>query len=511
MNFTRGFFDTITGSPWRWLIICALVLLALTRNLPWHLDDYDQAKQAYVSFEMLEQGAWWFQHTPDGLVATKPPLIGWISAGLRALGLPWDVAWRLPGIVAALVIGIILYHEAEKLWPRYGGVSALCVFLLNMLAIRLVTLVRTDMPLTVTVFLLGWVLYRQIRDGGAWRSWRGGLIIAALALSADFTKGPIFYAFLLPGAVLMAVVAWRRDLFERPWHWLAGFVLWSLPGLFLFLDWSAAASIWEPAFYEEVVVKEFLGRFTAGHEAVHNNQPLYFYVVHLLHKFAPWSVALLVLPWWKEARRAIRARPEVLWLVLWALGGLVVMSLIPSKRVDRIFPIIPPLAMLLPFMLRALAEPVAAPTGESGGRARAWAGIMLGLALVVWGGYGLGQVAARHARGADQLVRFGREARHLADLRHVTLGVVKAYDEGLLLYTRTPRFLEREEAVEKWREGQVRGLVMDRETAQKLRDKLEFIEPPVFLIRDPRERGEVRYVLVFKMLGDPEAAPGQKD
>ena len=39
--------------------------------------------------------------------------------------------------------------------------------------------------------------------------------------------------------------------------------------------------------------------------------------------------------------------PATFWLLCWSLGGLMVMSLIPSKRVDRIFPVIPPLCLLL--------------------------------------------------------------------------------------------------------------------------------------------------------------------
>ena len=77
------------------LFFTGIVAMLAVRNLPWHLDDKDQAKQAFTSFEMIAQGHWWFQHTPTGKIATKPPLAGWISAGLSPLG--WDIAWRLPG------------------------------------------------------------------------------------------------------------------------------------------------------------------------------------------------------------------------------------------------------------------------------------------------------------------------------------------------------------------------------------------------------------------------------
>jgi len=61
------------------LIVAALIVLLFTiANLPWQLDDYDQAKQAFTSFEMVKEGHWFYQHTPHERVATKPPLVGWM-------------------------------------------------------------------------------------------------------------------------------------------------------------------------------------------------------------------------------------------------------------------------------------------------------------------------------------------------------------------------------------------------------------------------------------------------
>ena len=47
-----------------------------------------------------------------------------------------------------------------------------------------------------------------------------------------------------------------------------------------------------PGFYEQVVVKEFLGRFS---QTVHRPEPILFYLPHLLQKFAPWRVLMLAL------------------------------------------------------------------------------------------------------------------------------------------------------------------------------------------------------------------------
>src|SRR6266404_8484458 len=88
------------------LVGAVLILLFAVANLPWTLDDYDQAKQAFISYQMLEQHRWLFQTTPtEGLpakgerhsrfhITSKPPAIGWVSAALHEITRSWDLAWR---------------------------------------------------------------------------------------------------------------------------------------------------------------------------------------------------------------------------------------------------------------------------------------------------------------------------------------------------------------------------------------------------------------------------------
>ena len=105
-----------------WLIGgIAICFFALT-NLPWNLDDYDQALQAYTSFEMIKAGHWFFQHTPHGLIAQKPPLVGWASAATFLITRSWNVAWRLPCFLSVVAMAIILFRAARA---AYGAAPAL--------------------------------------------------------------------------------------------------------------------------------------------------------------------------------------------------------------------------------------------------------------------------------------------------------------------------------------------------------------------------------------------------
>src|SRR5881398_2956664 len=343
-----------------WVIATVSFLLFLIGNLPWQLDDYDQAKQAFTSFQMIKEGRWFYQQTPHEHVATKPPLVGWVSTGLFGLTQSWELSWRLPSLFAAIALAIFLFRAASSAYGPIAGLIGAGAFGLNLLSPRLATLVRTDMPLALVIFLIGLLIWQKIRAGTEWRL-RDQINIFALLTVAMLIKGPIVYAFLLPG---IALFEWRygrarplgaprysawsgppRDGFAVAnwWPWIAS--------LAVFLLWVFGGILFTAGFFDQVVMREFVARFG---ETIHRPQPLYFYLPHLLHKFAPWSVLMIGVAILNLASRRWRIRAafremsrETFWLLCWSLGGLIVMSLIPSKRVDRIFPIVPPLCLLL--------------------------------------------------------------------------------------------------------------------------------------------------------------------
>ena len=160
----------------------------------------------------------------------------------------------------------------------------------------------------------------------------------------------MFTPFCFPGLRSFSGVVGRDRTGAPPCSAWSGWWPW-IASLAVFLLWVSGGILFQPGFYNEVVMREFLGRFG---ETIHRPQPLYFYLPHLLHKFAPWSILLIAIAIFDLASRRWRIgtafremSPDTFWLLCWSLGGLIVMSLIPSKRVDRIFPVIPPLCLLL--------------------------------------------------------------------------------------------------------------------------------------------------------------------
>ena len=460
LDMTKGLLEDRRTLP---VIATLIIVLFVIANLPWHLDDYDQAKQAFTSFEMVKEGHWFYQHTPHERVATKPPFIGWISAALFALTRSWELAWRLPSVVAALALAVMLFRGANDAYGRSAAVISVGAFGLNLLSPRLATLVRTDMPLALVVFLIGLLIWQKIREADEWKL-RDQVYVFVLLTAAMLIKGPIVYAFLLPG---MALFQWRRGRVRPPaaaktnsggawpgwWPCLAS--------LAIFLVWVLGGIRFQPGFYEEVVMREFVGRFG---ETIHRPQPILFYLPHLLHKFAPWSVLMIGIAAvdlgsrkWRLASVLREMSPETFWLLCWSFGGLIVMSLIPSKRVDRIFPVIPPLCLLLAAQI----------SGRNGGLRRPylWTLAALVFAILFTGGYTGWKVITGYRDHRNALAVFGRYVRQEAETRHWRYEIVSAKDEGLLLYLQRTHFVKPVDAVAEWKAGNLDALVVSKEKA----------------------------------------------
>jgi 4-amino-4-deoxy-L-arabinose transferase-like glycosyltransferase len=462
-----------------WIIAALIVLLFGIANLPWQLDDYDQAKQAFTSFEMVKEGHWLYQHTPHERVATKPPLVGWISAALFEVTRSWEIAWRLPSVLAAVALAVILFRAAECAYGPTAALIALGAFGFNLLSPRLASLVRTDMPLAFVIFLIGLLIWRNIRDGTKWQP-REQVCVFVLLTAAMLIKGPIVYAFLLPGIGMFQW--WRgrctavaggvdpgktrnalklKSAWPGWWPWVASFAI--------FFIWVIGGIRFQPGFYQEVVMREFVGRFG---ETIHRPQPLFFYFPHLLHKFAPWSVLMIAIAIVDFRSRNWRFRSvfremssETFWLLCWSIGGLIVMSLIPSKRVDRIFPVIPPLCLLLAAQINGRHAALRHPVGAA---RRRYLAILLAFAIVLTGGYTIAKVVTGYRDYRDALVVFGRNVLHEAEAHHWHYEVVSAKDEGLLLYLRKTDFIQSDRAVAEWNNGNLDALIASTEKVPAL-------------------------------------------
>ncbi len=377
-------------------------------------------------------------------------------------------------------------------YGRAAALLAASAFGLNLFTPRLVTLVRTDMPLTLILFLMGWLIWEKIRRRETWKP-KDRVVFFLLLSASMLIKGPIVYAFLLPGIVAFQ---WRTrrtgeaaSAWPGWWPWLAS--------LAIFLVWVIGGIFFVPEFSEHVVVREFAGRFS---EAMHRSQPVYFYLPHLLHRFAPWSILLILLPLLGAKKQRLKIRdslravsPETFWLLAWSLGGLLVMSFVPSKRIDRVFPIVPPFCLLVAVQvaefrrrekLRAITERCCT--------------IAVVIACLFTTGYAAERIILGYRQHSDAFATFGYAVRKEAAAHGWSYEIVGGEDEGMALYVRRTEFLEPDQAAAEWSSGKLDGLVVPDDELTDLLPRLPGAVPSRIGWSGRAGRYQKRYIFLVR-------------
>src|SRR5207237_9219918 len=155
-----------------------------------------------------------------------------------------------------------------------------------------------------------------------------------------------------------------------------------------------------------------------------------------------------------------------LWLVCWSLGGVIVMSLVPSKRVDRIYPVVPPLCLLLAAQIAGGFR-----IEQTRERVLQWSAAALLFSLVFTGGYTAARVVSNYRDHADHLEVFCRAVNEQAIANHWRYEVISGHSggyDGMLLYQQKPRFLKPRKAVQEWNGGEVDALLVAKDTIAEL-------------------------------------------
>jgi 4-amino-4-deoxy-L-arabinose transferase-like glycosyltransferase len=333
----------------RWCIL-ALILIGLVRLLSlgaYPLMDNTESRYAEIGRVMAASGDWVTPTLTDGRPFwAKPPLSIWATAAsLKAFGVN-EFAARLPYFLLAGGLLALTYSLARSLAGRTRAWLATAILGTCALFFISAGAVMTDMAMvlgTTLAFVGFWRCQSEERNT------RWGVAAFFGAGLALLGKGPV--GLVLLGLPILAWCAVRRDL--RPLArlpWLAG-----VPVLLLTaVPWYAAAERKTPGFLNYFIVGEHVKRFLDPgwkgdlYGTAHVQPKGMIWAYGLLAAF-PWSFVAL-----GNAPRLPGAlsRPEVSYLVCWALTPLVFFTLSGNILYTYVLPGLPAFAVLLTLGLR---------------------------------------------------------------------------------------------------------------------------------------------------------------
>ena len=343
-----------------------LFLLLLLAMLPlrdlWSPDEPDFAQCVR---EMRERGTWLLPYLNGEPYNEKPILFYWLMKGFAILGerltggLGFShgvAAWalRLPSILAAASFVFAFRAWAVRFWKEGAAEFSTLVLVATPLRVWQAQFIQIDMLFAA---LLAW----------SWLAWLGGYLIlrgevearhpsepgrwflaAYLCLALAFlAKGPL--ALVLSAALLLAFLAWQRDL-KALARMRLGWGLLLMVGLVS--PWYIVAGIrGGPAYAYQMIVHQNLERALKAWDHI---QPWWRYAQYMAGDFFPWTLLLPSLALFLR-RDGAQRRPTDRFLILAVAVPFLLLSCSQSKQGKYILMAYPFLALLMGGMARELA------------------------------------------------------------------------------------------------------------------------------------------------------------
>ena len=172
------------------------------------------------------------------------------------------------------------------------------------------------------------------------------------------------------------------------------------------------------------------------------------------------------------------------------------MSLVPSKRVDRIYPIVPPLCLLLAAQIAGSFR-----KRQSDRRVLQWSAAALLFSIVFTGGYTMVKMLSDYRDHADHLEVFSRSVNEQVVAHHWRYEVISGSGggyEGMLLYLQKLHFLKLDEAVQEWNRGALDALVVPKDKISELMRELQNAAIAPFRSVDRKTDPQIGYFLVTR-------------
>jgi 4-amino-4-deoxy-L-arabinose transferase-like glycosyltransferase len=375
--------DTVQASRsshWRNIALYLAVCLPICLLGTWNIDVISmEGIIADGARHMLDTHEWFVPKLYGKIYAFKPSLAYWmVAASEGLLGVRNELTLRLPSILCAIGMGLVIYAGVARLAGSRAGLYAALALATCGIFVEQARMAGFDMPLAlgVTLAMLA-ALQCLLRGRPDWRWWMLGYTGLTFGFLA---KGLPAAAMYFPGLLAACIVTRQlRQLFR--WQHLLGLALFmALTAAYLLLAYRQEG----PAAFADQLAEIGYRSSRWDGRAVFDSltKPFVIFGIGL-----PWSILLPVLVfhprlrlWDEQARGLARAAGAFL------VAGTLVWMTATTHNPRYYLPLMAPMAVLAGLTAEALERDRRTGQGAAEGRARArWSRVSVPILLTVVG------------------------------------------------------------------------------------------------------------------------------
>ncbi|WP_049209404.1 lipid IV(A) 4-amino-4-deoxy-L-arabinosyltransferase [Serratia marcescens] len=355
-----------------WAILLAVFfalvyLIPLNGRLLWQPDE---TRYAEISREMLQRGDWVVPHLL-GLRYFEKPVAGyWFNNISQWLFGENNFAVRFGSVFSTGMTALLVFALAMLMWRNARRASLAALMFLSMVLVFSIGTYSVLDPMISLWLAAAMVSYYLTLKASSVKGKLGAYALLGLACGMGFmTKG--FLALAVPVIAVIPIVIQQRRIKDLLCYGPVAIVTATL----LSLPWALAIAQREPDFWNYFFWVEHIQRF--AEDNAQHKAPFWYYLPVLLAAVLPWLALLpgALLKGWRERVQ----RPELFFLLSWAMMPLIFFSIAKGKLPTYILPCMAPLALLM----TAYAEDYAATLRAKLFKANAWLNGLFGLIGIV--------------------------------------------------------------------------------------------------------------------------------
>ena len=308
----------------------------------------DETRYISVAWEAHVSGDHLVSHLNSETYAHKPPLLFWLINAVWSVTGLHEYAARLVSPAAGIVCLLLTARMARRLWPESAAFQRCVPMMLASMLLWIVFCPVTMFDTLLTCFtLLALLGVLRAEAGAALTGW----LITGIALGLGIlSKGPVVLVHVMPAALIAPW--WSLRVRTSCLRWYAGCVFSIFIAAAIALAWALpSAAAGGTAYGNDLLFGQTTGRMVSSFS---HQQPFWWYLPMLPLCVLPWPLLGSV---WRGMRLTKRDSP-LKFLVCWAGGSLLILSLVSGKQIYYLMPVMPAFALLFARFATSVNGPV---------------------------------------------------------------------------------------------------------------------------------------------------------
>ncbi len=309
--------------------------------------DIMEARNLITAKEMIETGHWFLPTLHGEARLAKPPLPTWLTAGAMLLGnagQDTDLALnRIPSALAGLLAAVSLFG-LTRFWTKSTTAAVWSTAFLTTSYMFVLMARRNSWDIYCHAFMLAaiWGVAVIVESPTPKRKLAvgTGLLLGLSGLS----KGPVsYYALLLPFAIALLATGAKAGIRSH----LRDLGLALGIGVALSSVWFMVAWMAMPHDFSRMLATE------QGAWLTEHTKPFWFYL-QFPFMTGIWSLVACAALWPRHARSLVEPLLPYWRPVIWCLGSVLLLMLVPEKKDRYLLPMLIPLCQLIGVYLTGL-------------------------------------------------------------------------------------------------------------------------------------------------------------